>query len=99
MHQNILSPSSSSANRAKLLHLERDHRDLQRTYELYKQRTERAAAEIEKNNKKLNTQLHTERKEVVKLKEVIIVIIICCYFNNLLFIGTQTRERCRLDFN
>ncbi|XP_019849313.1 PREDICTED: girdin-like [Amphimedon queenslandica] len=57
------------ANRAKLLRLERDHRDLQRTYELYKQRTERAAAEIEKNNKKLNTQLHTERKEVVKLKE------------------------------
>jgi hypothetical protein len=58
------------ANHAKLLRLERDHRDLQRSYELYKQRMERSSSEFEKKNKKLNTDLHNNRKEIVRLKEV-----------------------------
>lgn len=53
-----------------MLHLERDHRDLQRTFDLYKQRTERASKELEKTNQKMNTQNHNDRKEIVRLKEV-----------------------------
>ena len=56
--------------RAKMLHLERDHRDLQRTFDLYKQRTERASKELEKTNQKMNSQNHNDRKEIVRLKEV-----------------------------
>ena len=61
------------ANRAKLLRLEKDHRDLQHNYDLYKQRTERVASEMEKTNQKLNTQIHNDRKEIVRLKEVGVV--------------------------
>ena len=58
------------ATKAKLLHLERDYRDLQRSMDLYKQRTERAAAELEKTNQKLNSQIHSIRKENFRFQEV-----------------------------
>lgn len=60
--------------RAKVLHLERDHRELQRTFDLYKQRTERASKELEKTNQKMNAQNHNDKKELVRLKEVRTVI-------------------------
>ena len=50
--------------------MERDYHELQRDHEMYKQRTGRAASEIENTNKKLNTQIHNDRKEIVRYKEV-----------------------------
>ena len=65
--------------------MERDYHELQRDHEMYKQRTGRAASEIEKTNKKLNTQIHNDRKEIVRYKEVSNVylkISICFFFKN-----------------
>ena len=50
--------------------MERDHHELQSDYDLFKKRSERAASELENTNKKLNTQIHNDRKEIVRLKEV-----------------------------
>ena len=50
--------------------MERDYHELQRDHEMYKQRTGRAASEIENTNKKLNTQIHNDRKEIVRYREV-----------------------------
>lgn len=57
------------ASQTKLLRLERDNRELERTLQVLKQSNERAAAERENTNKKLTSQIHSLKKEIAKLKE------------------------------
>ena len=64
----MIPPCSSS--QTKLLRLEREKRELERSMQALKQTTERAAAERNIMNKKLTTQNHAHRKEIAKLKEV-----------------------------
>ncbi len=59
-----------STAHAKLLRMERDHHELQYDFDMFKKRSERARTELEKTNKKLNTQIHNDRKEIARLKEV-----------------------------
>ena len=63
-------PRPHRASQTKLLRLERDNRELERTLQVLKQSNERAAAERENTNKKLTSQIHSLKKEIAKLKEV-----------------------------
>ncbi len=59
-----------SASQTKVLHLEKENRELERTLQVLKQSTERAAAERDSAQKRLKSQIHEYRKEIAKLKEV-----------------------------
>lgn len=50
--------------------MERDYNELQYDFDMFKKRSERAGNELENTNKKLNTQIHNGKKEIVLLKEV-----------------------------
>ena len=57
------------ASKAKVLRLEKEARELEKTTEALRQ-SQAKSAELEKANKKLYTQNHTDRKEIIKLREV-----------------------------
>ena len=57
------------ASKAKVLRLEKEARELEKTTELLRQ-SQAKAVELEKANKKLYSQTHTDRKEIIKLREV-----------------------------
>ena len=59
----------SRASKAKVLRLEKEARELEKTMESLRQ-SQAKAAELEKANKKLYAQTHTDRKEIIKLREV-----------------------------
>ena len=50
--------------------MERDYHELKCDFDMFKKRSERAGLELENTNKKLNTQIHSGRKEIALLKEV-----------------------------
>ena len=58
------------ANQTKLLRLERDKRELERSLQVLKLSSEKAGAEMEKMNRKLTAQIHADKKEIARLKEV-----------------------------
>ena len=66
----LSSPFLPSALQTKLLYLERDKRELERSLHLLKQSSERAATERENASKKLTAQIHQYKKDVAKLNEV-----------------------------
>ena len=57
------------ASKAKVLRLEKEARELEKTTESLRQ-SQAKAAELDKANKKLYSQTHTDRKEIIKLREV-----------------------------
>ena len=57
------------ASRAKVLRLEKEARELEKTTEALRQ-SQAKSAELEKANKKLYSQTHADRKDIIKLKEV-----------------------------
>lgn len=59
-----------SENETKLLRLERTNRELERSLQVLKQSSVRISAEVEKTNKKLTAQIHADKKEIARLKEV-----------------------------
>ena len=54
----------------KLLRLERDNRELERNIQVTKQTSERVSAEMEKTSRRLTAQIHADKKEIARLKEV-----------------------------
>lgn len=58
------------ANQTKLLRLERDNRELERSLHVLKLSSEKASAEMEKMNRKQTAQIHADKKEIARLKEV-----------------------------
>ncbi len=60
----------SSESQTKLLRLERQNRELDRSLQVLKQSSERVNAGVEKTNKKLTAQIHADNKEIARLKEV-----------------------------
>ena len=57
------------ASKAKVLRLEKEARELEKTTESLRQ-SQAKAVELEKANKKLYGQTHADRKEIIKLREV-----------------------------
>ena len=57
------------ASKAKVLRLEKEARELEKTTESLRQ-SQAKAVELEKANKKLYEQTHADRKEIIKLREV-----------------------------
>lgn len=62
-------PSTCRASKAKVLRLEKEAREMERTAEALRH-SQAKVAELEKTNKKLYAQTHTDRKEIIKLREV-----------------------------
>lgn len=60
----------SSESQTKLLRLEKENRELERSLQVLKQSSQRVSAEMEKTNKKLTAQIHADKKEIARLKEV-----------------------------
>lgn len=53
-----------------MLRLERDNRELERSLQVAKQSSERVSAEMEKTSRRLTAQIHADKKEIARLKEV-----------------------------
>ena len=62
-------PCLFSAQRAKLLRLEKETREMEKNMEALRH-SQAKVAELEKTNKKLYAQSHADRKGIIKLKEV-----------------------------
>ncbi len=58
------------------MRLEKEARELEKSMEQLRH-SQAKVAELEKTNKKLYSQTHSDRKEIIKLKEVILVIRHC----------------------
>lgn len=58
------------ALQTKVLHLERDKRELEQSLQMLKRSQERVDSENQNMKQKLTEELHSYRKEVAKLKEV-----------------------------
>ena len=56
------------ASRAKLQRLEKETREMEKSMEALRH-AQAKSAELEKNNKKLQDQVHNGRKEIARLKE------------------------------
>ena len=56
------------ASRAKLQRLEKETREMEKTMEALRH-SQAKCTELEKTNKKLQEQTHSDRKEIIKLKE------------------------------
>lgn len=56
------------ASRAKLQRLEKETREMEKSMEALRH-AQAKSSELEKNNKKLQEQVHTGRKEIARLKE------------------------------
>ena len=50
--------------------MERDNRELERSFQVAKQTSERVGAEMEKTSRRLTAQIHADKKEIARLKEV-----------------------------
>lgn len=50
--------------------MERDNRELERSLQVAKQSSERVSAEMEKTSRRLTAQIHADKKEIARLKEV-----------------------------
>lgn len=59
-----------SAQRAKLLRLEKETREMEKNMEALRH-SQAKVTELEKTNKKLYSQSHMDRKGIIKLKEVL----------------------------
>ena len=59
-----------SEAQTKLLRLERDNRELERSLQVAKQTSERVSSEMEKTSRRLTAQIHADKKEIARLKEV-----------------------------
>jgi predicted RNase H-like nuclease (RuvC/YqgF family) len=59
-----------SETQTKLLRLERDNRELERSLQVAKQTSERVGSEMEKISRRLTAQIHADKKEIARLKEV-----------------------------
>ena len=57
------------AQRAKLGRLEKEKKEMERAVETARH-VQAKVSELEKTNKKLYTQCHSDKKEIIKLKEV-----------------------------
>ena len=57
------------AQRAKLVRLEKERREMEKAVETARH-VQAKVSELEKTNKKLYTQSHSDKKEIIKLKEV-----------------------------
>ena len=57
------------AQRAKLNRLEKETREMEKNMEALRH-AQAKVAELEKTNKKLYTQNHSDRKDIIKLREV-----------------------------
>ncbi len=60
----------SRANLTKLLRLERDNRELERSLDVERLTNQRTGAEMEKISRKLTATIHADKKEIARLKEV-----------------------------
>ena len=58
------------ALQTKVIHLEKDKRELEQSLQMLKRSQERVDSENQNMKQKLTEQLHSYRKEVAKLKEV-----------------------------
>ena len=56
------------ASKAKVLRLEKETREMEKTVEALRH-AQAKGVELEKTNKKLHAQTHSDRKEIIKLKE------------------------------
>ena len=56
------------ASRAKLQRLEKETQEMEKTMEALRH-TQAKCSELEKGSKKLMEQTHTDRKEIIRLKE------------------------------
>ena len=61
---------SCRENQTKLLRLERDNRELERSLQVAKQTSDRVSVEMEKTSRRLTAQIHADKKEIARLKEV-----------------------------
>ena len=61
-----------SASKAKVLRLEKETKEMEKSMEAYRH-AQAKCAELEKTNKKLYSQTHSDRKEIIKLREVRVV--------------------------
>ena len=50
--------------------MERDNRELERSLQVAKQTSERVGSEMEKTSRRLTAQIHADKKEIARLKEV-----------------------------
>ena len=57
------------AQRAKLLRLEKEKREMEKSIEISRN-AQAKVSELEKTNKKLYAQSHSDKKEIIKLREV-----------------------------
>ena len=57
------------ASKAKVLRLEKEAREMERTLEAFRH-SQAKMAELEKMNKKLYSNAHIDKREIIKLKEV-----------------------------
>ena len=73
-HPHTLTPSPPPppprAVQSKLLRLERDNRELERSLQATRSSSDRTSAEMEKMNKKQTAQIHADKREIARLKEV-----------------------------
>lgn len=60
--------TNCSASRAKLQRLEKETREMEKSMEALRH-SQAKCAEFERMNKKLQEQTHSDRKEIIKLKE------------------------------
>ena len=64
----VFHPYPTRASKAKVLRLEKETREMEKTVEALRH-AQAKGAELEKTNKKLHAQTHNDRKEIIKLKE------------------------------
>ena len=57
------------ASKAKVLRLEKEAQEMEKSMEALRH-AQAKCAELEKTNKKLYSQTHSDRKEIIKLREV-----------------------------
>lgn len=60
---------ASLTQKAKLVRLEKEKREMEKAVETARH-MQAKVAELEKSNKKFYTQSHSDKKEIIKLKEV-----------------------------
>ena len=68
-HHELLFFSLRRASRAKVLRLEKEAQEMEKSMEALRH-AQAKCAELEKTNKKLYSQTHSDRKEIIKLREV-----------------------------
>ncbi len=60
---------ASHTQKAKLVRLEKEKKEMEKSMETARH-VQAKVSELEKTNKKLYTQCHSDKKEIIKLKEV-----------------------------